>query len=149
MPVSPSAVTPTVHAASYTFPITKGTLDAATQHGTIYHSGGLLLARYTTPTTMPTSWQTLSLTRFIIHLGSHAYVTAIVNGGVRETIATLDLSKDHVTYIFAKHQHYVLISGITVALSATAISAINAEFGTSLTAPVTLGGAWIEVRVVS
>jgi hypothetical protein len=147
-PVSPSAVSPTAHAARYSFPISGGRVNAATLVGSIYHSGGLLLAQYTTPTTMPTSWKALSLTRFTIRITAHPYLTAVVNGGTRATIATLDLSSATITRFVSHHHAYVRIAGVGVDLNSTAVGAINSTFGTTLTAPVTLGTATVLARVV-
>ena len=147
LPVSPTAVTPTAHAASYTFPITGGMVNAKTLAGSIRHSGGLLLAHYATPTTMPTSWRALSLTKFTIRITAHPYLSAVVNGGARVPIATLDLSTAKITR-WVRHGHaYVRIAGVGVSLNSTAITAINTTFGTSLTAPVTLGTATVVARV--
>ena len=148
LPVSPSAVTPTAHAARYTFPITAGAVNATTLVGSIYHSGGIVLAQYTTPTTMPTSWKALSLTRFTIRITAHPYLSAVVNGGARATIATLDLSNKTVKTFVKHHRTYVRIAGVVVNLNATAVTAINSTFGTTLTAPVTLGTATVLARVV-
>jgi len=147
LPVSPTAVTPTAHAASYTFPITGGRVDAKTLVGSIYHSGGLLLAHYTTPTTMPTSWQALALTKFTIRITAHPFLSAIVNGAARAPIADLDLSKAKITRFVSHHRTFVRIAGVGVALNSTAVGAINTTFGTSLTAPVTLGTATVLARV--
>jgi hypothetical protein len=147
LPVSPTAVTPTAHAARYTFPITGGAVDATTLAGSIRHSGGILLAHYTTPTTMPTSWQALSLTRFTIRVTAHPFLTAVVNGKARAAIADLDLSTARITHFVRHHHTYVRIAGVGVALNATAVGAINATFGTTLAAPVTLGTATVVARV--
>ncbi len=148
LPVSPTAVSPTAHAARYSFPISGGTVNATSLAGSIYHSGGLLLAQYTTPTTMPTSWKALSLTKFTIRITAHPYLTAVVNGGTRASIATLDLSSAKITRFVSHHHAYVRIAGVGVDLNGTAVGAINSTFGTTLTAPVTLGTATVVARVV-
>ena len=115
--------------------------------GSIYHSGGLLLAQYTTPATTPTSWKALSLTRFTIRITAHPFLTAVVNGGARATIATLDLSTAKVTHIVRHHHTFVRIAGVGVDLNSTAVGAVNSTFGTTLSAPVTLGTATVLARV--
>jgi len=147
LPAWPTAVAPTAHAASYTFPITGGRVNATTLAGAINHSGGLLLAQYTTPTTMPTSWKTLSLTRFTIRITAHPYLSAVVNGKTRAGIAGLDLSKAVITRFVRHHQAYVRIANVGVNLNATAVGVINATFGTHLAAPVDLGTATVLARV--
>ena len=147
-PVSPTALTPTAHAARYTFPITGGAVNAKTLVGGISHSGGLLLAKYLTPTTMPTSWKALALTRFTIRITSSPFLSAVVNGGSRATIATLDLSSATITRFVSHHRAYVRIAGVGVNLNATAVTAINSTFGTTLSAPVDLGTATVLARVV-
>jgi hypothetical protein len=147
-PVSPTTLSPTAHAASYTFPITGGLVNAKTLVGSIYHSGGLLLASYTTPTTMPTSWKSLALTKFTIRITSSPYLTAVVNGGARAAIATLDLSGAKITRFVSHHHTYVRVAGVVVNLNSTAVTAINSTFGTALPAPVDLGTATVLARVV-
>jgi len=122
-------------------------LNAKTLAGSIYHSGGLLLAQYTTPTTMPTSWKALSLTRFTIRITAHPYLSAVVNGGPRLAIATLDLSSAKSTRFVRHHHAYVRIANVGVDLNATAVGAINTTFGTHLAAPVDLGTATVLARV--
>lgn len=147
LPVAPTAVAPTAHAARYSFPITGGRVDGKTLVGSIYHSGGLLLAHYTTPTSMPTSWQALSLTKFTIRITAHPFLSAVVNGGSRAAIADLDLSTAKITR-FVSHGHaYVRIARVGVSLNSTAVGAINTTFGTNLAAPVKLGTATVLARV--
>jgi hypothetical protein len=147
LPVAPTAVAPTAHAASYTFPITGGRVDGKTLVGSVYHSGGLLLAHYTTPTTMPSSWQALSLTKFTIRITAHPFLSAIVDGGARAPIANLDLSGAKITRFVRHHHTFVRIAGVGVSLNSTAVGKINTAFGTTLTAPVTLGTATVLARV--
>jgi hypothetical protein len=147
LPVWPTAVAPTAHAASYTFPITGGRVNAKTLAGRIYHSGGLLLAQYTTPTTMPSSWKALALTKFTIRITASPNLTAVVNGGPRLAIATLDLSSAKITRFVRHHHAYVRIANVEVDLNATAVGAVNTTFGTHLAAPVDLGTATVLARV--
>jgi len=147
-PVSPTTLSPTAHAARYTFPITRGLVNAKTLVGSISHSGGLLLASYTTPTTMPSSWKSLALTKFTIRITSSPHLTAVVNGGARATIATLDLSGAKITHFVRHHHTYVRVADVVVNLNATAVTAINSTFGTTLPAPVELGTATVLARVV-
>lgn len=142
LPVWPTPITLTTHAARYSFPVTGGAVDATTLAGNIRHSGGIALVRRN-----GTGWESLSLTRFIITISKHPHLSAIVNGGKRVSIAGLDLGKAKIVRV-TKHGHaYVSVSNVTVNLNAAAVGAINATFGTSLTAPVDLGTANVLVRV--
>jgi hypothetical protein len=143
LPVAPAWVVPTSDAARYTFPVTGGAVDATTLAGSIRHSGGLLLAERTSSN----GWKSLSLTAFTIVISKHPHISAVVNGGKRLTIANLDLSKAKIARIAKHGRTFVSVKGVTVDLNATAIGAINATFGTSLTAPVDLGTASVLVRV--
>ena len=143
LPVWPTPVVPTADAARYTFPVTGGAVNATTLAGRIRHSGGLLLAQRTSAN----GWKSLGLTAFTIVISKDPHLTAVVNGGKRLTIASLDLGKAKITR-FARHgRSFVRVANVTVDLNATAIGAINATFGTSLTAPVDLGTANVLARV--
>jgi hypothetical protein len=143
LPVWPTPIVPTADAARYTFPVTGGAVDAATLAGRIRHSGGLLLAQRTNAN----GWKSLSLTAFTIVISKHPHLTAVVNADKRLTIAGLDLSKAKITR-FARHgRSFVKVGNVSVNLNATAIGAVNATFGTTLTAPVHLGTANVLVRV--
>jgi len=142
LPVAPSTVSATTDAARYTFPITTGRVDAKTTAGFIKHSGGLLLARYDAG-----AWQALSLTKFTINITGSPNLTAIVNGGARAEIATLDLGSAEIK-TFTKHGRvYRTVKNVGVTLNATAMGAINSTFGTSLPDSVKLGTANVLARV--
>jgi hypothetical protein len=145
MPVWPTPVGLTADAATYTFPITGGKVDATTLVGSIYHSGGIVLVEKTA-----TGWKSLSLTEFTICIPAAPatpYLSAIVNGGSRATIADLDLSAATITRFVKHHRTFVSIADVGVALNDTAVGAVNATFGTGLTAPVALGSATVLARV--
>jgi len=143
LPVSPTSVVPTTHAARYTFPVTGGAVNAKSLAGRITHSGGIVLAQRTNAN----GWKALSLTKFTIVISKAPHLTALVNGKTRATIATLDLSKAKITRIAKQGRAYVSVAGVTVNLNTTAVDAINTTFGTSLTAPVDLGTARVLARV--
>jgi hypothetical protein len=142
LPVWPTAVAPTADAAMYSFPITGGKVDGTTLAGKIYHSGGLLLAHKTA-----TGWKALSLTKFTINITANPFLSAVVNGGSRAAIADLDLSTAQITRFMKHGKSYVRIIKVGVSLNKTAVDAINATFGTTLTAPVKLGTATVLARV--
>jgi hypothetical protein len=141
LPVAPSTVSPTSDAARYTFPITTGRVDAKTTAGFIKHSGGLLLARY------DMGWQALELTKFTINITGAPNLTAIVNGGPRVEIATLDLGNAEIKTYTKNHRIYRTVKNVGVTLNATAMGAINDTFGTSLPSEVKLGTADVLARV--
>lgn len=142
LPVWPTPITLTSHAARYSFPVTSGVVNATTLAGNIRHTGGIALVKRN-----GNDWIALSLTRFTITVSKDPHLSAIVNGGKRVSIAGLDLGKAKVVR-FTRHGHaYVSISNATVNLNAAAVAAINTTFGTSLTAPVDLGTANVLVRV--
>jgi hypothetical protein len=142
LPVAPSTVAAAPAAAKYTFPITTGKVDAKTTAGFIKHSGGLLLARFDAGT-----WTALNLTKFTINITGAPNLTAIVNGGARAEIATLDLGKAEIK-TFTKHGRvYRTVKNVGVTLNATAMGAINSTFGTALPDSVKLGTADVLARV--
>jgi hypothetical protein len=141
LPVAPSTVSPTSDAARYTFPITTGRVDAKTTAGFIKHSGGLLLARY------EMGWQALNLTKFTINITGAPNLTAIVNGGPRVEIATLELGNAEIKTYTKNHRVYRTVKNVGVTLNATAMGAINDTFGTSLPSEVKLGTADVLARV--
>jgi hypothetical protein len=142
LPVAPSTVSAAPAAARYTFPITTGGVDAKTTAGFIKHSGGLLLARFDAG-----AWTALNLTKFTINITGAPNLTAIVNGGPRVEIATLDLGNAKIK-TFAKHgRTYRTVKDVGVTLNATAMGAINSTFGTALPDNVKLGTADVLARV--
>jgi len=142
MPVWPTPIALTTHAARYTFPVTGGAVNATTLTGNIRHSGGIVLVKRS-----GNDWTSLSLTRFTVTISKHPHLSAIVNGGKRLTIAGLDLSKAKIVRVTKHGRVYVSVSNVTVNLDTTAVGAINGTFGTSLTAPVDLGTASVLVQV--
>lgn len=144
LPVAPSFIAPTSDAARYTFPITRGRVDAKTTAGFIKHSGGLLLARYDKG-----SWTALKLSRFTINITGAPNLTAIVNDGARVKIAALDLGKAEIKTFVKNDRTYRTVKNVGVNLNATAIGAINATFGTALdtSRPLALGTADVWARV--
>jgi len=142
LPVAPSTVSPTSDAARYTFPITSGRVDAKTTAGFIKHSGGLLLARFDAG-----AWTALNLTEFTINITGAPNLTAIVNGGPRVEIATLELGNAEIKTYTKNHRIYRTVKNVGVTLNATAMGAINDTFGTSLPSEVKLGTADVLARV--
>jgi hypothetical protein len=142
LPVAPSTVAAAPAAAKYTFPITTGRVDAKTTAGFIRHSGGLLLARFDAG-----AWTALNLTRFTINITGAPNLTAIVNGGPRLKIATLDLSKAEIKTYTKNGRIYRSVKNVGVTLNATAMGAINSTFGTALPDNVKLGTASVLARV--
>jgi hypothetical protein len=142
LPVAPSTVSPTSDAARYTFPITTGRVDAKTTAGFIKHSGGLLLARYGMG-----GWTALKLSKFTINITGAPNLTAIVNGGPRVEIATLDLGNAKIKTFAKNGRIYRTVKDVGVTLNATAMGAINDTFGTSLPSSVKLGTADVLARV--
>lgn len=141
LPVAPSAIAPTADAARYTFPITRGKVDATTLAGTISHSGGLLLAQRD-----GMGWKALSLTRLQITITGAPNLTAVVNGGDRLEIATLDLGSADISNYMKNGRSYVSIKNVGVTLNATAMGALNSTFGTALPTEVRLGTANVLAR---
>jgi hypothetical protein len=142
LPVAPSTVSAAPAAARYTFPITTGRVDAKTTVGFIKHSGGLLLARFDAG-----KWTALNLTKFTINITKAPNLTAIVNGGKRLEIATLDLSKVDIKTFHKNGRTYRTVKNVGVTLNATAMGAINSTFGTALPDSVKLGTANVLARV--
>jgi len=143
LPVAPSWVRPTADAAKYGFPVTGGRVDAKTLVGSIYHSGGLLLAERTAMN----GWNALSLTKFTIRISANPGLSAIVNGGDRARIADLDLSEAKIDRYKKMGRTYVRVANVGVTLNATAMGAINDTFGVSLPDEVKLGTATVLARV--
>ena len=142
LPVGPSWVAPTADAASYTFPITGGKVDAQTLAGTIRHSGGILLAQRN-----GSGWKALSLTKFTINVTGSPFLSAVVNGGDRVAIADLDLGSATITKFAKSGRAFVSIKNVGVTLNPTAMSAIDSTFGVSLPSQVKLGTADVLARV--
>ena len=142
LPVAPSTASRPPKPRGYTFPITGGRVDAKTTVGFIRHSGGLLLARFTTG-----SWEALNLTRFTINITGAPNLTAIVNGGPRLEIATLDLGDAKIKTFAKNGRIYRSVKNVGVTLNETATGAINSTFHTALPASVPLGTANVLARV--
>jgi hypothetical protein len=143
LPIAPSSVAPTTNAARYAFPITGGMVDSKTLVGEIRHSGGLVLAHYNSDNT----WTALSLARFTVKINGSPSISAVVNGGKRADIATLDLSGIHVKKYMKGGHTFVRISNVGVTLNKTATDAVDATFGTSLPDTLPLGTATVLARV--
>ena len=142
LPIAPSSIAPTSDAASFTFPITGGKVDATTLAGAIRHSGGILLAQRD-----GMGWKALSLAKFTINVTGSPNLTAVVNGGKRLNIADLDLGSAQIKKFTKAGRAYVSIKNVGVTLNATAMGAVNATFGTTLPNNVKLGTADVLARV--
>jgi len=143
LPVYPTPVVPTADAARYSFPITGGKVDAKTLAGSIRHSGGILLARRNADNT----WTALGLTRFTINITKDPFLSAVVNGKDRASIATLDLGSAKISKFTRHGRVFVKVANVAVTLNATATGAINATFHTALPTEVPLGTATVLARV--
>jgi hypothetical protein len=143
LPIAPTPVVPTADAATYSFPVTGGTVDSKTLAGSIRHSGGLLLAYRNADN----SWKALSLSKFTINIDAEPDLTAVVNGGDRASIAKLDLSGATVKKYMKNGRSFIRISDVGVTLNKTATDAVDATFGTSLPDEVPLGSAMVLARV--
>lgn len=122
----------------YSFPITGGTLDAATLAGTIDHSGGINFVN-------TTNGRSLLLTDFRIEIGSDPGLTAAVGGtDLRVRILDLDLSRAKIL-----SQGQVLrVKNVDARLTETAAGALNASLGVSFfAAGIDLGTAQVFARV--
>src|SRR3954454_1047277 len=105
-----------VKVSGTTYKITGGSLDGAT--GTITHSGSLKLAAGSTK---------LGLSSFTVKLGKSSSLSGLI-GKSRVTLLTLDLSKAKIVRAGLDYR----ITGVKVALTATAAKALNATFHTKL-----------------
>jgi hypothetical protein len=122
----------------YSFPITGGTLDAATLAGTIDHSGGINFVN-------TANGRSLLLTNFRIEIGSDPGLTAAVGGtDLRVRILDLDLSRAKIL-----SQGQVLrVKNVDARLTETAADALNASLGvTFFAAGIDLGTAQVFARV--
>jgi hypothetical protein len=127
-------------AARYSFPITGGSLDAATLAGTIDHAGGIrfLNAR---------NGRSLKLTKFRIEIGAAPGLTAEVNGNpaVRVRILDLDLSQARID---RSRLPYVSVRNVGATLTQEAADALNATLRVSLfQAGTRLGTADVLARI--
>jgi hypothetical protein len=127
-------------AARYSFPITGGSLDAATLAGTIDHAGGIrfLNAR---------NGRSLKLTKFRIEIGAAPGLTAEVNGNpaVRVRILDLDLSQARID---RSRLPYVSVRNVGATLTQEAADALNATLRVSLfQAGIRLGTADVLARI--
>jgi len=121
----------------FTFPVTGGWLNLATLHGTIYHQGGILFLA-------PATGKQILVSNFVISVHG-GVLTAEVNGNPKVRVPLLWLSLAHAT--IRAGRHYVQVNGITATLTATAASALNATFSTTLfTAGLELGTASTLLR---
>lgn len=115
-PLKPAKATKT----GVRFPVTGGSLNAATARGTIRHSGGLRLKAGGTK---------LDLRNFTIKVAKKATLSAKVGKG-RVTILNLDLSKAKI----GRDQLAYRIANVRAVLTGVAAKAINATFGAKVAA---------------
>jgi len=109
----------------FTFPVTGGWLNAAQLRGTIWHRGGILFLS-------PGTGKKIKVSAFVISV-HQGVLTAEVNGNPKVRVPLLRLSLAHATIHAGRH--FVRISGIILTLTATAASALDATFGTTLFTP--------------
>jgi hypothetical protein len=122
----------------FAFPITGGSVDAATQAGTIDHSGGINFVN-------TRNGSSLLLTDFRIEIGASPGLTAAVGGtSLRVRILDLDLSR---AKIIAQGRQ-IRVKNVGARLTADAAGALNATLGVSFFAPgIKLGTAQVFARV--
>ncbi len=122
----------------YSFPITTGSLDAATLAGTIEHSGGINFVN-------TANGSSLLLTNFTIEIDSDPGLTAEVGGtSLRVRVLDLDLSR---AKVLAKGKH-IRVKNVDASLTAEAAAALNATLGVSFfSAGIELGTAQVFARV--
>ncbi|MDX8150633.1 hypothetical protein SK069_03425 [Patulibacter brassicae] len=115
------------------FPISGGSVNAATLAGRIDHRGGLRLSADSTAVT---------LDQPRISLGTTNVLSAVI-GATRTTIADLDLGAAKTS----SSGRRITVSGVAVRLNATAASALNSAFGTTALTPGTpLGTATVTAE---
>lgn len=129
-PISPASATPS---GDLRFPITDS-LARALYTGTITHSGGISLTAGAT---------VVKLTDFDINLGQRS-LSAVVNGGPRVGILSLDYSGARVSFAGDR----LRFGPVTASLTAAAASALNSAFNvTAFTPGLTLGTAVVNYRL--
>lgn len=129
-------------AARYSFPITGGSLDAATLAGTIDHGGGIKFLNLRT-------WKSLTLTKFRIEIGADPGLTAEVNRdpSVRVRILDLDLSAARID---KSKLPFVTVKNVGATLTATAAGALNQTLGVGFFQEgIKLGTANVYARIAS
>lgn len=143
LPVGPATVSPIFGSDGlslrYGFPITGGSVDAASLAGFINHSGGLRFVNIA-------NGQRLTLTNFRIVISNHPGLTAVVNRdpSVRVRILNLDLSHAAID----KDPPIVTVSNVKATLTQTAASALNSTLGVSFFASgITLGTAQVTAHI--
>jgi hypothetical protein len=124
-------------AVRFGFPVTGGELNPNPLSGTIDHRGGILFLDLSTG-------KQIAVSNFVINI-QHAVLTAIVNGNPKARVPLLSLNLAHAKIHLG--QHCATASGIGLRLTATAASALDSTFSTSLfKAGLDLGTASTEVR---
>ena len=143
LPVGPATVAPRFSpdglSLRYGFPITGGSVDAATLAGFIDHSGGLRFVNIA-------NGRTLTLTGFRIRISDNPGLTAQVNHdpSMRVRILNLDLSNAKVV----KHSPRVWVGNVKATLTKTAASALNDALGVSFFSKgITLGTARVQAHI--
>lgn len=117
------------------FPITRGKVNAETLAGSVEHSGGISLTRGGT---------VVQLTDFTIGIDESPALSAVVNGGDRVEILTLDVANIERSV----RGRTIVVSGVVASLTADAAGALNAAFGTTaFEEGLTLGSATLRARV--
>jgi hypothetical protein len=118
----------------FSFPITRGEVDAETLAGQIRHRGGIRLSADGTR---------LKLRRFFINIDSQPDLTAKVGGG-RVSLLRLDLSNAKVR----KGDRRIVVKRVVARLTATAATALNATFDVDAFTPgLELGRAKVKAWV--
>lgn len=122
----------------FSFPITTGSVDAATLAGTIDHSGGINFVN-------TRNGSSLLLTNFRIEINADPGLTAQVGGtSLRVRILDLNLSR---AKVLAEGRR-IRVKNVTATLTADAAAALNATLGVGFFAEgIKLGTAQVFARV--
>jgi hypothetical protein len=132
--VPPSQLT----ASGITFPVTGGSLNAATAAGTISHSGGISLTKGST---------SAQLTAPGVVLGKSSTLSVVAGSFGRQTIANVDLSKATITPQLSATGGSITVTGAAVNLTPTAASLLGAQFGVQLPPNAPLGTVSASLQV--
>ena len=122
----------------FSFPITTGSVDAATLAGTIDHSGGINFVN-------TRNGRSLLLTSFRIEIDADPGLTAQVGGtSLRVRILDLDLSR---AKVLAQGKR-IRVKNVGATLTADAAAALNSTLGVGFfSAGIKLGTAQVFARV--
>lgn len=122
------------------FPITLGVVDSTTLSGQIRHAGGLVFTKGAT---------SVYLTRYFIDIDETPSLSGLVGAGApgpaRADLFSLDLTNLKVE----SYPRYIVLSGVTLKLTAGAAAALNGAFGAGaspFTEGLVIGTATVRAR---